>query len=73
MANAKIKTMRQPGAMVRAAKKSQVRNTKREVEQVKEPAHKAKNAMVMAIKTAILGLLSARPHVHPKNIQGGMT
>jgi len=65
MASNRINTMRQPGTMVRTAKKSQVRNTKRLVEQVNDPAQRTRNAKVMAMNAAVLGLLSTRPHVHP--------
>lgn len=65
MANTRMQTMKKPGAMVRAAKKSQVRNVKRFVEQVNEPAHRTRRAMVNATKAAILRLLSTRPHAQP--------
>lgn len=60
-----MQTMRKPGAMVRAAKKFQVRNTKRFVEQVNEPAHRTRNVTVRVMKATVLRLLSTRPHVHP--------
>ena len=65
MANIRMQTRRKPGAMVRAAKKCQVRNTKRLVEQVNEAAHRTRKATVMAMKTAVHRLLSRRPHVRP--------
>jgi len=65
MPNTRMQTKKKPDAMVRAAKTSQVRNTKRFVEQVNEPAHRTRKARVNAMKAAILRLLSARRHVQP--------